>query len=91
MMEILILTSIVIISFIVFGVVTYKEFTKVGKKLTFNEREIIYNAMNRTISDMESEGVYFSEEIKEELKKRKEELICHYSDLPSVQSWKQYE
>ena len=83
-MEILILTSIVIISFIVFGVVTYKEFTKVGKKLTFNEREIIYNAMNKTISDMESDGVYFSEEIKEE-------LICHYSGLQSVQSWKNYE
>jgi hypothetical protein len=84
MMEILILTSIVIISFIVFGVVTYKEFTKVGKKLTFNEREIIYNAMNKTISDMESDGVYFSEEIKEE-------LICNYSGLQSVQSWKNYE
>ncbi len=90
-MEILILTSIVVISFIVFGIVTYKEFTKVGKKLTFNEEVIVYQIMNRTIADMESEGVYFSEEIKEELKKQREELICHYSDLPSVQSWKKYE
>jgi D-ribose pyranose/furanose isomerase RbsD len=86
-MEILILTLIVIISFIIFGVVTYKEFTKVGKKLTFNEREIISKVMNRTISDMESDGVYFSDEIKEELKRQKEELICHYSGLPSVKSW----
>ena len=90
-MEILILTSIVVISFIVFGIVTYKEFTKVGKKLTFNEEVIVYQIMNRTIADMESEGVYFSEEIKEELKKQREELIGHYSDLPSVQSWKKYE
>ena len=27
----------------------------------------------------------------ERFKKQLEELICHYSDLPSVQSWKQYE
>lgn len=86
-MEILILTSIVVISFIVFGIVTYKEFTKVGKKLTFNEEVIVYQIMNRTIADMESEGVYFSEEIKEELKKQREELMCHYSGLPSVKSW----
>lgn len=86
-MEIGALTLIVIISFIVFGIVTYKEFTKIDKKLTSNEKEIIYKIMNRTIADMESEGVYFSEEIKQELKKQKEELVCHYSGLPSVKSW----
>ena len=90
-MEVLILTLIIVISFIVLGVVTYKEFTTVGKKLTFNEEVVVYQIMNRTIADMESEGIYFSDEIKQALKKQREDLICHYSDLPSVQSWKQYE
>jgi len=86
-MEIITLTLIVIISFIVFGVVTYNEFTKMSKKLTFNEEVIVYQIMNRTIADMESEGVYFSDTIREELKKQREELMCHYSGLPSVKSW----
>jgi len=89
-MVILILTLIVVILFVIFGVTIYKEFSKMSKKMTSNEREIVYQAMNRTIADMESEGVYFSEEIKEELKKQREELICHYSGLPSVQSWENY-
>lgn len=41
----------------------------------------------RPISDMESDGVYFSEEIKNELEKKREKLLCHYSDLPSVWSY----
>ncbi len=86
-MEIITLTLIVIISFIVFGIVTYNEFTKMSKKMTFNEKEIVYQIMNRTIADMESEGVYFSDTIREELKKQREELMCHYSGLPSVKSW----
>jgi predicted Holliday junction resolvase-like endonuclease len=89
-MVILILTLIVVILFVIFGVTIYKEFSKMSKKMTSNEREIVYQIMNRTIADMESEGVYFSEEIKEELKKQREELICHYSGLPSVQSWENY-
>jgi hypothetical protein len=37
---------------------------------------------------MESEGVYFSDEIIEKLKELKEESICHYSGLTSNKSWK---
>lgn len=47
----------------------------------------MYNAIKRTISDMESDGVYFPEEIKEELKKRKDKMTCEYSGLPSVMSY----
>jgi len=36
------------------------------------------------LSDMESDGVYFPEEIKIKLKELKEELTCEYSGLPSV-------
>ena len=58
-----------------------------SKKLTYKQKDVIYKAVNRTISDMESEGVYFSEEIKDELKKQREELNCEYSGLPSVKSY----
>ena len=51
------------------------------------EKKMIVKAMNRTISDMESDGLYFPEEVKEELKKRREELNCEYSGLPSVKSY----
>ena len=43
--------------------------------------------MAETISDMESNGVYFSDEVKEDLKKIREDLVCHYSGLPSVESY----
>ncbi len=51
------------------------------------EKEKIYKSINRTISDMESDGIYFPEEVKEELKKRKEKMTCEYSGLPSVLSY----
>ena len=39
------------------------------------------------LADMESNGVYFSDEIKEELEKQREELLCEYSGLPSVKAY----
>lgn len=39
------------------------------------------------ISDMESDGVYFPEEVKKQLQKEREELWCEYSGLPSVDSY----
>lgn len=44
-------------------------------------------AMIRTISDMESDGVYFSDDVKEQLKKQRQELLCEYSGLPSVKAY----
>jgi hypothetical protein len=38
---------------------------------------------------MESEGIYFSQDVKDELKKKREELVCNYSGLPSVKSYEQ--
>ena len=52
-----------------------------------DDKKMIYKAMNRTIADMESDGLYFPEEVKDELKKRREELNCEYSGLPSVKSY----
>ena len=108
-MEIVILTSIVVTLFIVFGITTYREINKdytppmkemgpranmvnfMGKlfddKQTPKEQETILKAMIRTISDMEGDGVYFPDSVKEELEKKREELYCEYSNLPSVKSY----
>jgi hypothetical protein len=114
--EIVLLTSIVVTLFIVFGIAMYREFSVMSKndyvhtkeagpraglvnfmgrlfdeesnkKLTIKQKELIYKAMNRTIADMESDGIYFPEEVKEELAKQREELHCEYSGLPSVKAY----
>ena len=58
-----------------------------NKSLTKKQRKVVYNAMRRNIADMESDGVYFDDTIKEMLKKQKEELHCEYSGLPSVKAY----
>lgn len=57
------------------------------KAIPKKEKKMIVKAMNRTISDMESDGMYFSEDVKEELKRQREELNCEYSGLPSVKAY----
>ena len=47
------------------------------------EKKKMYKAMAQTIADMESDGVRFPNEIKEEMIKQREELHCEYSGLPS--------
>jgi len=47
------------------------------------EKKKMYKAMAQTIADMESDGVRFPDEIKEEMIKQREELHCEYSGLPS--------
>jgi hypothetical protein len=47
----------------------------------------VYETVYRTIADMESDGVYFPDEVKKELIKKREELYCEYSSLPSVKSY----
>ena len=58
-----------------------------NKSLTKKERKVVYKAMQRNIADMESDGVYFDESIKEIMKKQKQELHCEYSGLPSVKAY----
>ncbi len=52
-----------------------------------NQKIMMYKTVQRTIADMESDGVYFPDEIKKELQKKREELKCEYSGLPSVESY----
>jgi len=51
------------------------------------EKRVIYKAVKRTISDMESDGVYFTRDIKEKLKEYRDELKCEYSGLSSVRAY----
>jgi hypothetical protein len=51
------------------------------------EKKIIYKAVKRTISDMESDGIYFTEEVKDKLQEYREEMHCEYSGLPSPKSY----
>jgi hypothetical protein len=51
------------------------------------DKKLIYKAMNRTIADMESDGIYFSDDVKDELKRQRDELKCEYSGLASVKSY----
>ena len=60
---------------------------KARKKTSKKDKEIIYKAMHRTIADMESDGIYFPEEVKDKLEEYREELFCEYSGLPSPKSY----
>jgi hypothetical protein len=53
------------------------------------EKKIIYKSVNRTIADMESNGMYFPEEIKEKLREYREDFHCEYSGLPSPKAYEQ--
>lgn len=51
------------------------------------EKKKVVKAMYRTVADMESEGIYFSDDVRDELKKYREELHCEYSGLPSPKAY----
>jgi len=57
-------------------------------KLTTKKQKVeLLKRIDRTISDMESDGIYFSDEVKEKLEKEREELFCEYSGLPSPKAY----
>ncbi len=93
--EIVILTLIICILFVVFifGPLFYAHKISGGGQMIGKPpkkgkgQKKILKRINRTIADMESEGIYFSEDVKNELKKQREELLCQYSGLPSVKSY----
>jgi predicted Holliday junction resolvase-like endonuclease len=114
-LEIIILTTIVSILFVVFFVLMYKEFSKMEKEeYTYkpnvkrygrdavydllerlfddetkskSQKAKLFKTIDRTIADMESDGMYFSQDIKEKLEKEREELFCEYSGLPSPKAY----
>lgn len=101
-MEIIILTTLISTLFLIFifGPMAYAHELEKKRDVSVNEfiralikggegkkKRDLTRAISRTISDMESGGVYFSDEVKEELRKSKEEDICEYSGLPSVRTY----
>lgn len=56
-------------------------------KMTKKEKITVYKAVQRTISDMESDGIYFPEDVIKELERKREEMMCEYSGLPSVKAY----
>jgi hypothetical protein len=113
--DIIILTSVVVVAFLVFIITSVREFIrmefdeyqynpnakKYGRDAIFNlleklfeddtiskdsKKEII-KTLERNISDMETDGVYFSDDVIEKIQKEKEDLYCEYSGLPSVKSY----
>ena len=57
------------------------------KKMSKKEKRAMYGAIKRTMSDMESDGVYFSPEDKKALEQKRKEMTCEYSGLPSVKAY----
>lgn len=57
-----------------------------NKSVSKENKKKMVKVISRTIADMESDGIYFPAEVKEELRKQRNE-ICEYSGLPSVKSY----
>ncbi len=113
--NIVILSIVVMIAFVVFIVNSIREFSRMEKEvykydpkkskfgrdaiyylleslfedvsLSKNDKKSLIKTIDRTISDMESDGMYFSDEVKEKLEKQREELFCEYSGLPSPKAY----
>lgn len=113
--DLIILTSVIVILFIVFIVGIYNTVKDIDEEsykhdkeggprvaifklmaklfedeaVSIKDKKTIFKAITRTMSDMESDGVYFSDDVKERLEKEKEELYCEYSGLPSPKSYEE--
>ena len=57
------------------------------KSMTKKEKQKMYSSVRRTVADMESNGVYFPEDVKNTLEKERIEMYCEYSGLPSVKAY----
>jgi|1048.fasta_scaffold18501_3 hypothetical protein len=71
-----------------FGLLIIKALKKLedDRELSPEEKGKMAKTIQRTISDMESDGVYFDEKVKEHIVV-KSNTICEYSGLPSVDSY----
>ncbi len=65
----------------------YENKPKPKMKKSSDGKEDPYAVIFENIADMESQGVYFPEDIKRDLEKMRDELYCEYSDLPSPASY----
>jgi hypothetical protein len=63
------------------------KFLKIKRKSKDPEPKIVKRD-HRTICDMEIDGVYFSEDAIKFFEEKRRSLLCEYSGLPSVSSYK---
>jgi len=57
------------------------------QKADLGQKIVNLKSIESRIADMESDGVYFPENVKIELEKKRKELICEYSGLPSAKAY----
>lgn len=57
------------------------------QKADLGQKIVNLKSIENKIADMESDGVYFPESVKIELEKKRKELICEYSGLPSAKAY----
>jgi hypothetical protein len=71
-----------------FGMFIIKTLKKLqeDRNLSLEEKGKLTKTLQKTIADMETDGVYFPKSLKEEIAERSEEL-CEYSGLPSVDTY----
>lgn len=62
------------------GLVNFVGNLVTDKSLTKSEKQSVYKAMHRNIADMESDGVYFDEIVKELVREKIEELKVDESE-----------
>ena len=115
-LDIILLTAVVAVAFIVFIVTTLKEFTKMetetytdvkskpsyGRDALYDllqklfddesipktDKKTVLKTIGRTMADMESDGLYFPEEIKEKLAKAGIPLPAKKSDTETLEDGK---
>jgi hypothetical protein len=115
-LDIILLTAVVAVAFIVFIVTTLKEFTKMetetytdvkskpsyGRDALYDllqklfddesipktDKKTVLKTIGRTMADMESDGLYFPEEIKEKLAKDGIPLPSKKSDTETLEEGK---
>ena len=57
------------------------------QRADLGQKIVNLKSIENKIADMESDGVYFPESVKIELEKKRKELICEYSGLPSAKAY----
>jgi len=115
-LDIILLTAVVAVAFLVFIVTTLKEFTKMetevytdlkskpsyGRDALYDllqklfdddsipktDKKTVLKTIGRTMADMESDGLYFPEEIKEKLAKDGIPLPSKKSDTETLEDGK---
>lgn len=67
--------------------ILYTAFPSLIPKQKESKNYVVGKVMKKNIADMESNGVYFDDDVKEILKSKRDELYCEYSGLPSVMAY----